>query len=186
MSTYFKTVSYYQKLNLNIDIKHLQTVAAIGDDCSSSLSGSSVPCVDNNAECTSTTSGGYKCQCTDNYYSNGGTCTQKKELGVYCPFDGACSDSNAICSNTKCTCKSGYYDNTGTSDTAGTCIEKKNLGFSCPNPSNSNVQSKDSCKDSFALCQQVGSTNTYTCTCTSSYYDNNGDNIQGGSCTASM
>ncbi|KAL4233216.1 hypothetical protein ACF0H5_007900 [Mactra antiquata] len=148
-------------------------------------------CLDSKAICVSD-GGMHKCLCPSTYYDSngvntgGGQCLLKKELGVYCPFDGACSDSNAICSNTKCTCKSGFYDNTGTSDTAGTCIEKKNLGFSCPNPSNSNVQSKDSCKDSFALCQQVGSTNTYTCTCTSSYYDNNGDNIQGGSCTAKV
>ncbi|KAL4233225.1 hypothetical protein ACF0H5_007909 [Mactra antiquata] len=148
-------------------------------------------CLDSKAICVSD-GGMHKCLCPSTYYDSngvntgGGQCLLKKELGVYCPIDGACSDSNAICSNTKCTCKSGYYDNTGTSDTAGTCIEKKNLGFSCPNPSNSNVQSKDSCEDSFALCQQVGSTNTYTCTCTSSYYDNNGDNIQGGSCTAKV
>ncbi|KAL4233218.1 hypothetical protein ACF0H5_007902 [Mactra antiquata] len=44
-----------------------------GNTCPSTFSGSSEPCVDNNAVCTGT-SGSYTCQCTANYYNNGGTC----------------------------------------------------------------------------------------------------------------
>ncbi|XP_060592884.1 tyrosine-protein phosphatase 10D-like [Ruditapes philippinarum] len=93
--------------------------------CSKAVSDS---CKSPHATCQSS---GY-CRCNNGYYDDngsgaGGTCRQRKALGVQCSnIPNECADANAACMDDKCTCGDNHYDNNGF-DAGGSCESVSDL-----------------------------------------------------------
>ncbi|XP_069129362.1 prion-like-(Q/N-rich) domain-bearing protein 25 isoform X2 [Argopecten irradians] len=149
------------------------TKSLLGDTCTAGN------CADPNAVCSNT-----KCVCKSGYYDNdgdttnvGGTCTARLNPGVTCPVSptNACKDKS-VCTNGFCTCNYGYYDSDCSAPAnSGTCMEKLALSVSC----NSALTGVVQCSDTNAEC-----TGGNVCRCQTGYFDSNGYNTAGGTCTS--
>ncbi|XP_069129337.1 tenascin-like isoform X2 [Argopecten irradians] len=138
------------------------------------------PCNDIPNECTalSTCSEGI-CTCNTGYYDSGDTCQLRLNPGVSCPVSptNACK-VNSICIGGMCTCNNGYYDSDGLSTNNGICTPKLALSVSC----NSALTGVVQCSDTNAECTSTGGN---VCRCKTDYFDSNGYNTPGGTCTSS-
>ncbi|XP_069126007.1 fibronectin-like [Argopecten irradians] len=105
------------------------------------------------------------------------TVTTKSLLGDTCTVSN-CADPNAVCSTTTCVCKSGFYDIDGDTTNVGeACTAKLALSVSC----NSVLTGVVQCSDTNAECTSTGGN---VCRCQTGYFDSNGYNTPGGTCTS--